>query len=350
MQRLTRRESRVRPGRIRQAAVGRWRRRADTERGAVAVTVALFMVALIAFGALAVDVTALWSDRKQLQNGADAAALAIAQACANDLTSADCTSGATALADSLVKSNVFDGTGVGTVTAIVRDWPGQVTVLATAHEASFLAGVMGQNATTVTAKATAAWKGSPTADSTLPLILGNCYLSEATKTDALGNQVVTYKLLSSGNGGNSSNANPCSGNQKNPPGGFGWLVDPSDKNNCLVPTEVGQWADGQTGKPAKCGDVAALLGGQGSKVILPLYDYSSGQGSSGEYLVIGYVALQLQTYCIDQTELFSDGTFGHCGQGQQFIEGTVVPYADTGTPPESSGPPAFGYTFVGLTE
>ncbi len=52
------------------------------ERGASAVAVALLMIPMIAFAALAVDVGAVYSERQQLQNGADAAALAIGYACA----------------------------------------------------------------------------------------------------------------------------------------------------------------------------------------------------------------------------------------------------------------------------
>ena len=52
------------------------------ERGAVAIIVALLMVVLIGFAALAVDISAMWAEKRQLQNGADAGALAIAQECA----------------------------------------------------------------------------------------------------------------------------------------------------------------------------------------------------------------------------------------------------------------------------
>jgi hypothetical protein len=49
---------------------------AGNERGAVMVHVAVAMIALIAFSALAVDYGALWVGRRQAQNAADAAALA----------------------------------------------------------------------------------------------------------------------------------------------------------------------------------------------------------------------------------------------------------------------------------
>ena len=52
------------------------------ERGAVGVMVALLMVPLIGFAAIAIDVAAMYAERQQLQTGADAGALAVAQDCA----------------------------------------------------------------------------------------------------------------------------------------------------------------------------------------------------------------------------------------------------------------------------
>jgi len=50
----------------------------ESERGAVAVMVALLLVVLLGFGALAIDASMLYAQKIQLQNGSDAAALAIA--------------------------------------------------------------------------------------------------------------------------------------------------------------------------------------------------------------------------------------------------------------------------------
>ena len=57
---------------------------AGDERGAVLVHVAIAMLVLIAFSALAVDYGALWVSRRQAQNSADAAALAGAMSLAFD--------------------------------------------------------------------------------------------------------------------------------------------------------------------------------------------------------------------------------------------------------------------------
>ncbi len=57
-------------------------RRVRGDDGAVAIMVAALAMGLLAFSVLVVDVGALYVERRQLQNGADAAALALAQSCA----------------------------------------------------------------------------------------------------------------------------------------------------------------------------------------------------------------------------------------------------------------------------
>ena len=49
------------------------------ERGAVLVFVAVGLVMLLGFTAFTVDFGRIYSERRELQNGADAAALAVAQ-------------------------------------------------------------------------------------------------------------------------------------------------------------------------------------------------------------------------------------------------------------------------------
>ena len=56
-------------------------RRSDKERGATGVLVAVMMLVLIGAGAMAVDVGQIYAERAQLQNAADAGAMAAAQQC-----------------------------------------------------------------------------------------------------------------------------------------------------------------------------------------------------------------------------------------------------------------------------
>ena len=60
-------------------------RRSNSERGATLITVALMLVVLLSFLALAVDVGAGYVERRRLQSVADAAALAGVQVLVNNL-------------------------------------------------------------------------------------------------------------------------------------------------------------------------------------------------------------------------------------------------------------------------
>ncbi|WP_418606589.1 pilus assembly protein TadG-related protein [Georgenia sp. SUBG003] len=92
------------------------------------VVVALLMVPLIGFAAISVDVAASYAERQQLQNGADAAALAVAQECALD----GCPADPEALADAMVLGNVNDGTvDQRPRSASDMSQPGRVAVTAT---------------------------------------------------------------------------------------------------------------------------------------------------------------------------------------------------------------------------
>lgn len=88
--------------------------RVTRDDGAVAVLVALLAIALFAMGALVIDLGALYAERRELQNGADAAALAIGEACGAGAcpTPAQARSQAVALAD---RNALDDATSVGTI-------------------------------------------------------------------------------------------------------------------------------------------------------------------------------------------------------------------------------------------
>jgi len=91
---------------------------AGGEHGAISVLDAILMVTLLGFTALAVDVGMLYAERTQLRNGADAAALAIAQKCARNINDTDCSSSST-LARNLANSNARDGSS--NISSLVLD-------------------------------------------------------------------------------------------------------------------------------------------------------------------------------------------------------------------------------------
>ena len=68
-------------GHAMQRLIARLRRRAAGERGAAAVTLALLLVPLLGFAAIAVDIGSLYAEKARLQVAADAAAIAVAQDC-----------------------------------------------------------------------------------------------------------------------------------------------------------------------------------------------------------------------------------------------------------------------------
>src|SRR6201996_3498968 len=89
---------------------------AGDDRGAIAVLVAVLLAGgvLLGMGALVVDVGLISSEREQLQSGADAAALAVAEACAiNDADCADPAQLATRYADENAKDGGSDAAAPG---------------------------------------------------------------------------------------------------------------------------------------------------------------------------------------------------------------------------------------------
>ena len=127
-----------------------------SDRGAVAVTVALLLVVLLGFGALAIDTGMLYAQKAQLQNGADAGALAIAQDCAKRGTAA-CKPTAAATAVEYAQNNAnsgladaaepaFPAAGTVTVTTSAKDAPASASARpmmarASAHCASTPSGM-----------------------------------------------------------------------------------------------------------------------------------------------------------------------------------------------------------------
>lgn len=73
-----------------------------SERGAVAVLFAFLVTGLLGLGVIVVDVAAVYTEGRQLQNGAENAALAVAKSCS---TSAGCAAGA---GNGLANANAMD--------------------------------------------------------------------------------------------------------------------------------------------------------------------------------------------------------------------------------------------------
>lgn len=148
----------------------------DGERGSYAVTVAVLSLALLALMALTIDTGMVYHERHELQNAADAGALAVAFNCARGgpCNPAD--------ADALATANATTDGVAGVESVDIDMGEGEVTVV-TRSEATdgsdslYLAAarVFGMESLTVRARATAAW-GPAGSLATIPFVISFCDL------------------------------------------------------------------------------------------------------------------------------------------------------------------------------
>ncbi|WP_430296533.1 TadE/TadG family type IV pilus assembly protein [Sinomonas sp. B1-1] len=281
---------------------------AEHERGAAAVTVALLMVVLVGFAALAVDAGRLVSSKSQLQNGADASALAIAQYCSKNAW--PCTP-PPALAPGLTKDNSLDQSAV--VQSITYPTKGQVSVTTSTPAGGLklvLAGAIGQPSAQVTATATAAW-GPPGGGKSFPLALSmQCW--DLTPTTTAGTiKSFAYKPGQTCTGPSGTAA----------PGGWGWLSP--DGTSCTTTTTTGDVVIGYTnpgntmpnsGPTGACTAVLqswvdTLTAGQELDVVLPVFSATSGTGSNVQYTIAGYATLRVYGWQLDGGSGKSPGAF-----------------------------------------
>ncbi len=253
-----------------------------SDTGAVAVVVAVAMVALMGSAALAVDVGSLLSERGQLQNGADAASVAIAQACAANSTSTACVS-PTATAQSLANTNTLSGSA--DVRSVTVSGSTATVTLGKTVPTSFAAalGIMSKQ---VSASATATW-GSPTAGpAALPLTFATCVFQSVplgTSMDLLEHAI-----------GDTSQSCRDAHNGSSLPGGFGWLNDPTGTCNLASVVEGQSFTAGSRTGTSITGACQALFTRYtGKTVLLPVFDSTTGQGTTGSYHIAGWIGFQL---------------------------------------------------------
>jgi Flp pilus assembly protein TadG len=159
------------------------RRIGRDDRGAVTVIVAIMMVVVLGIAALVVDVGSVEVRRAQLQDAADAAALAIAQDCyrATGTTATTCDAGvksaASVTASGIVTQTLPTGTAF-TVTGAAFTI-NTVEVSLSSPDASTFGAIFGSAGTTVNVHATAQW-GLPATP--LALSFNECALPSPSST------------------------------------------------------------------------------------------------------------------------------------------------------------------------
>ena len=284
-----------------QRMTSRLREKAGDERGAAAVVLALLLVPMLGFAAIAVDVGALYAERARLQVGADAAAIAVAQDCSRG----NC-GDMLATAQALITLNDTEGTAAQPV---LSSDPLSVTVTGAMPKEHWFAPVIGVDSTAVSATATVGWGAPSQGTALLPLAFSWCSF-QAQTGGGIPSSTTPYTIKLSKTDG----ATECRGpSGLDIPGGFGYLV--TDPGTCEVTSAVDQWLFSDTGNtpPAGCesADFAAFLD---REVLLPIYDEVDGQGSAGRYRVHGYAAFRLTGYHLVPGQYSTQNKL--CGQGQ----------------------------------
>ncbi|MHA6509613.1 pilus assembly protein TadG-related protein [Tessaracoccus sp. Y1736] len=291
------------------------------ERGAVAVIVGILMVALVGFAAIAVDVGALWLDRKELQNAADAAALALAQTCADDGKCIDGSADIDQLdiAAEYARMNTSDETSK----AEIRDdqisvtyWTdteiskttNSVTVTVASTRTHWFAPVLEQDSKSdVLASATASWSvmgGGATLPFTVSL---TCFeqLLESGKTIKFDFQEPSGPSGSDKKSEEPDEPETFECGYSDPtivPGGFGFLT-PTITEECLAETSADSTVVGGNGDTLKdfknCIPLFADGALVGIEVLIPLFDAVEELPGPDLFHIAAYAKLKITSYCID---------------------------------------------------
>ena len=313
------------------------------EDGIIAAFVVLLMLVLLGVAGLVVDFGIVRAEKRELQNGADAAALALAQDCAMNLLCINFAKAKT-YADANATDNaasVTDVTNPSSQTVKVdtrTETSGGATSLATKF--AYLVG--GPASATVTATATAGW-GAPSAAQTIPLTISYCEWN--TLTGGGNTFGVPQTIYFHDPKGNQNVATPCSGGPagQNLPGGFGWL-DPISNSVCGTDITAGGWFGSAPGNSPpntnNSGCTPALF--MNGPILIPVFQAVTGQGQNGQYRIYG-----LATFQITRMRLGGNGSQWttnppppNCTSSQRCIYGSflqdIIPW--TGGPVGVPGP------------
>ncbi len=310
-----------------------WRHRGD-DRGVVATLVVVLLGGgvLLGMGALVIDVGRLYVERAELQNGADAAALAVARGCATNATT--CTpataaayAGANAKDGSAAVSLVcgYDGTGrFAGCPASTGDRtdcpaaPASGSKYVDVHTSTLTAGgstllpptlaraIVGNEdyeGTTVRACARAGW-GAPSSTTGVAFTISHCEWNASTaagtsfaapppyppntQPPAALERVVRLHGTGTACGGGASGWDL--------PGGFGWLSDTTGRCGTMV--DVANTYPADTGVSAGGSCKTALTNARAKRavVFVPVFDGAGGTGHSGYYHLRGFGAFVVTGY------------------------------------------------------
>lgn len=334
----------------------------DSQKGAATIMVAVLMVALLGMAALAVDVGAMYAEKAQLQNGADATALAIAGDCAEGL---DCPVAIIHPNNRLASDNANDGSsGTFSVTQpnsnTVRVETNAQAVGSTDDSFTlFFANVLGHETSVIHAAAEATW-GAPSAARTLPWTISQCvfekYLTESqldelrSTGDFTGPPIPTRILFRYDQ--NVPTYEPCAAENGYAPGGFGWLDmdDGCSADINIANAEVG--SNPGNDFPNVCHSILPTL--RDDPVLIPLFTEATKNGQNTLYKLSGFLAFQVTGYKLGGGPTLTqlDPLAPNCEGGNcRGIQGYFTRYVSIEEGISSiGGVPNFGATSVSLTK
>lgn len=261
------------------------------DRGAVAVLFAIVIVLLMGFVGLGVDVTSAYAKSQEIQNAADAGAIAEAQQCGSE---GGCTK---AEAQAIAEANVRSGN----VAAETGDPIGNtIKVTVTGENQNHFASLFGFDKFAIVRDATATWETPSAATTMLPIAVSLCAYDAMSKSDV----PFVIKLPKKDETGcidaSSSSLAPAM---------FGYIGNP--KTSCTVHVEADGWVNGEkANNPPDACDAAALrkMVDNREVILMPVFDecrssapntpectpFTPGPGqTSTQFRIKGFAALEL---------------------------------------------------------
>ena len=281
------------------------------EDGATAVIVAILLVVLFGAGALVLDVGSLFWERRQLQNGADAAAFALVQECMDEgLPCGGTASNAASIARSYADANAADGIADASVTFDATTCLADVTTSTLEAQGGVLVPpvlakviVAGYEGTTVSARAVAECGGIAAGEG-LPLIFNQQVWHDVTKVQKPdGAPADWWKTWSPSGGGATGDIffNQGGNAADYGPGAFGWLpLDAGEACQASI-TSLGT-VGSAPGNNFSCSFTNAapqnaqqfqnhILGN--NPHLVPMYSSYGGGGSNLTYQVSGFAVIYI---------------------------------------------------------
>ena len=310
------------------------------DEGVSMVIVGVLLAVLLALAGMAVDLGAVYAERRELRNGADAAALAIAEDCGMRARPCD-EATARATAQEYLNANAHDdataldavdlstsGATAGSVRVTARAWD------AAAAEAGVrvpLLSLLGFDRVEVGAAATAVFD-HPSTGGGLPLIIDTCEFYNAGGWES---GVTTTLFFHSP----SSNDPPPVQCPSNPahwdfPGGFGWLAP--NEGRCGADLAAGSWAEADEGNnvPRDCNEAWLRENVYDHDILIPMYVDLNNQEKL--YLVAGFSSFHVTAYKLSSGNAYTFPAGFKCGGSpadtclQGYFTSTAVYTGDPG--------------------